>query len=214
MTDSYTLEYHDVAVIGGTGGIGTAIADSLPTFRHNVRKFGSAELDVTTDTETLAPILAPFDTIVYCAGINAITFGSSPINHRIYDVNLFGLLRVLEAIGTGQPRVLIYVSSVLVNRSTKGTRDYTASKAAAEAVVRCVAREWPRGNVRATTLRLGYFDTGIIRDVPKAHLENVLGSTPGGKLCNPNELARVIDTIVRTPSINGSFLTLDGGFSC
>ena len=59
-------------------------------------------------------------------------------------------------------------------------------------------------------MNLGYFDSGLFNNLDESLQESYLKSIPQKKLGTPQEVFNIIDTIIKSPFINGSILNLDG----
>lgn len=130
-------------VIGGSGGIGCEIMrkllmdqeDAISTDESvDVRKFADLRRFVSRN--------GPFDTIVYCAGINYLDW-SSTINtaemQDLFDVNVTGLVRALQV----EPDAgnVCVIGSDAAWRPMRTSVAYCASKAALHMALQVIARE-------------------------------------------------------------------------
>ena len=57
---------------------------------------------------------------------------------------------------------------------------------------------------------MGYFDSGLFHNLDKSLQERYLQSIPQKKLGTSQEVFNILDTIVKSPFINGSEIKLDG----
>ena len=154
-----------VLVIGGNGGIGSAIVTEL--MQSNLTGSGDSvsyppqsELDVTWAVDEIQdainkytmsldwPVAKGFTHLVYCAGINELAMiPNIDYKHRgnfseILNVNVVGFARVLAAMIENNPlRSVVAISSDAAYRPMRGSLMYCAAKAALDMAVRCAARE-------------------------------------------------------------------------
>ena len=89
-----------------------------------------------------------------------------------------------------------------------------AARAAVENMMRTLAIEWARFNIKLCAVAAGQFDTEVLRTkYPKQVSENVARTVPLGRLGTPEEMAWLI-AFLASPAgdfFSGAVLTLDGG---
>ena len=221
-----------VIVIGATGGIGLPLYNKylwhlcdvnnqdLKTVMGTSRE-APGYLDVTMPEtiEVFASLLEddPNIQIINCVGINY----NSVIEKSDYDkwrdvieVNLIGSYNLLKAFtpimkqqGYGR---FMFMSSV-AEKGLYGTSAYSASKAGLEGLVKSAAKELLKYNITVNALRLGYFNAGLISDVPKRVLEKEVYSSTVGQLCDPTNLYGLIEGVFGCEDITGSVISVDRG---
>ncbi len=92
---------------------------------------------------------------------------------------------------------------------------YCVSKAAVEAMTRCLAVEWARYNIQVNTIAPGH----IMTDISKAALENenlrneIQRRIPARRVGNPEEVAYLIAFLCSQESsyLTGHIYYIDGG---
>ena len=98
------------------------------------------------------------------------------------------------------------------------TGAYDVSKAAVEALTRCMAGEWAKYNIRVNSICPGY----ILTDINKAFIEEngdfyekSLEHIPTGKWGNPEQMGDIAVFLASEAAsyINGSNLVADGGYT-
>ena len=182
-----------VLVVGGSGGVGRAIAtllasrgaDVVVTYRTNPRVpdgVGPAVRCDLTDAPSVAAAVAtaagrgPLRAVVYAAGpaFEMGWVGQVPAAEwrRVVDTDVHGFFDLVQA---ALPH-LRSASGSLVAISTAGLGRHVskdilsiAPKAAVEALVRAVAREEGRFGVRANSVRLGVIDAGMFHRFMESH---------------------------------------------
>ena len=135
--------------------------------------------------------------------------------HRLFEVNFFSAVRTTQAVlgamrSQGFGRV-ITISSVVAHKPSFGTSGYAASKSALEGYMRGVALDCAGKGVTANTIAYGYMEAGMLFDVPKNMLDEVLTTIPAGKFGAPEQIASYIDMLVKSPFTTGQTLHINGG---
>lgn len=135
--------------------------------------------------------------------------------HRLFEVNFFSAVRTTQAFlgdmrhrGFGR---VINISSVVAHKPSFGTSGYAASKSALEGYMRGVALDCASKGVTANTIAYGYMDAGMLFDVPKDMLDEVLTTIPAGVFGAPEQIANYIDMLVQSPFTTGQTLHVNGG---
>jgi len=108
---------------------------------------------------------------------------------------------------------IINVSSVIAHTGIVGASHYCAAKAGIEGFTRAVAQEVAGKKITVNCLALGYFDQGIIADVPKELLDVVLGRVPVKRLGQASELHPLVSYLLSEQAgfLTGQVLHLNGG---
>ena len=89
-----------------------------------------------------------------------------------------------------------------------------AARAAVENMMRTLAIEWARFNIKLCAVAAGQFDTEVLRTkYPRQVSENVARTVPLGRLGTPEEMAWLIAYLASPAGdfFSGTVLTLDGG---
>lgn len=229
-------------VVGGSSGIGNGIAQAFRARGADVHVWGTrataadyageegSDLEGLTYTsvdvskpETVAAAPLTFDrldclvlsqgTVIYGGG----EFEMEGFTH-VVDVNLGSLMscatrfRPLLAEKGG---TLITVSSTAAFSTTFGNPAYGASKAAAHALTRNLAKAWVRDGIRVNGIAPGLVDTKLTKvttDNPK-RLEGSLRAIPCHRLGTPEDMAGAALFLASDYSsyIYGQTLVVDGG---
>jgi acetoacetyl-CoA reductase/3-oxoacyl-[acyl-carrier protein] reductase len=156
--------------------------------------------------------------LINCAGITYNAFGhkADPARwEQVIKVNLIGSFNVIRAVlpvmrAAGYGRVINF-SSVVAQAPVPGTSAYAASKAALWGLSRALAVENASKGITINNLNLGYFDIGIIREVPADLQQSVKARIPSGSFGQPDQIYQAIKFIIATEYMNGASLDLNGG---
>lgn len=228
----------DIIIIGASGAIGQTLVNyyhgqnctiygTYNTHRDNLVK-GINVHYFPLDVESKYEIGAFVDTIkkflekpmlIYTP---AISISNLVHNYKDEDwyhtlsVNLTGamiltskLLPIMRELKFGR---IVYLSSILSRIAVEGTIAYTATKAALNAMVRVIAKENTKNNITANSLVLGYYEIGIVREVPEKYLnEVVIPSIPAGHLGNPKNIINAIEFLRKSDFVSGASIDVTGG---
>lgn len=224
-----------VLVTGGSGGIGKQVINYLKDSEYEVLSPTSSELNLdsfdnidryaSTPTVEDAPHITSSellelypDILIHCAVKNLdstiINMGPDVVEPMI-NTNVKGLSYVVQMVLPAMRRKefgrIIYLSSVLSRDPIAGTALYAASKSFGETFIRTAALENARYGITCNTIRMGYFDRGLIEKVPKKVLTKVKESIPLQRLGTVPELCNVIAMLIDTEYVTGSTIDITGG---
>lgn len=156
--------------------------------------------------------------LINCAGTNF-----NAVVHRmdverwkaVMDVNVGGaflmaknLLPIMRANYFGR---IINVASVVPELGVPGTAAYASSKAALWGLTKVIAKENAKKGITCNCLNLGYFNIGMINEVPPETLARVKESIPRGELGDPQDIFRAVQFLVETDYITGTAIDMNGG---
>ena len=108
---------------------------------------------------------------------------------------------------------ILFMSSIVAQTGFVGTAAYAASKAGLLGLTKTLAKELANKNVTVNAIALGYFNAGMIQDVPEDMQTQLKANIPVGELGDPLQLATFIEYLVSEKSayITGQTLNLNGG---
>jgi len=238
-------EFEDlVAVVtGGASGIGAATARLLRERGATV-----AVLDRDLNDETTSPLgfrcditddravtgvmkeiaktLGRVDVLINNAGIGA--SGNVGENDdaewlRVFDVNVFGLVRVTRAalpfLRRSPSPAIVNVSSVVARVGVVDRALYSASKGAVTSLTLAMAADHVREGIRVNAVLPGTADTPWVSrllqsaDDASVAAEQLRRRQPLGRLVTAAEVAHAVAYLAgpRSASTTGTLLTVDGG---
>ena len=207
----------NIVIFGGSGGLGSQL--EFPS--HNVIKLSSKDVDIL-DPEAIKKFFeqTPTDVVINLSGYN-----SDALIHRIdwekadrvIDINLKGNLHILKAAMTHMREQrfgrIILISSILAAKPVMGTSVYSATKAAIDNLVKTVAIEGAAKGVTCNSIQLGYFDGGILYNIPEKIREKIRMSIPMKRWGTIKELEDTISWLIGCEYATGISLPLDNGVS-
>jgi NAD(P)-dependent dehydrogenase (short-subunit alcohol dehydrogenase family) len=134
---------------------------------------------------------------------------------RVIDVNLVGTFNVISCVlpfmrekGFGR---IINFASIVPQKGIPGTSAYAASKAGLWGLTKTIANENAKKGITVNTLNLGYFDIGMITEVPEEVLQGIIKTIPVQKLGNPENIFNVVNFIIASDYLNGTTIDINGG---
>ncbi len=208
-------------VIGGTSGIGLAVAQRLAARPGRVVTASRATgLDVA-DARAVAAWMAGLgpDHVVFTAGSQAPGGPLAALDlsqaRAAFDVKLWGAVAVAQAAaGLIRPGgTLTLTSGFLSRRATPGTLVKTAMNAALGATARVLAREF--APIRVNVVSPGLTDTeayaGMAPDARRSMIESAAARLPAGRVAQASDIASGYLFAIDTPSVTGTVIDIDGG---
>jgi NAD(P)-dependent dehydrogenase (short-subunit alcohol dehydrogenase family) len=207
-----SVRQKQAVVIGGTSGIGRAIADRLLASGFEVLVTGvSGKVgddlrpgmrSVTLDVSDLAAIDAFFgaldavDVLVNCAGTNrrrGQEFDPDVFEY-IVRVNLLGTMRACYAaypLLKRQGGSIVNIASMFSTFGSGSIPAYASSKAAVVALTKSLAIAWAADSIRVNAIAPGFIATKLTADVLEddGRVAEIVGRTPMRRWGKPNDLS-------------------------
>ena len=215
-----------VFVLGGSGGIGRAVARRFQQKGWKVVAPSRKELDLE-DRASIAQYFrdsAPrADAVVHCAGWNrpgpAETVTVEDLE-KAMAVNVFGFFWVLRHLLPGMKRrkrgAVVAISSLYGLYSRRNRLPYATSKHALNGLMRTLALELGRHGIRVNLLSPGFVDTAMTRrNNDAATIRKLAERVPLGRLARPADIAQAAYFLCSSEGgyIHGANLVVDGGYS-
>lgn len=209
-------------VVGGTSGIGRAVAQALGERPGRVITASSRDgLDVT-DGGSIARYfdqLGAFDHLVITSGSQAPGGKIADVDldaaKAAFDVKFWGSIAVAKAaarhIRAGGS--ITFTSGFLARRTVPGTFVKTAMNAALEATAKILAREL--APIRVNVVSPGLTDTeshhGMDAAARTAMFERAAASLPAGRYGRPEDIAPCYLLAIDSPFMTGAVIDIEGG---
>lgn len=186
----------------------------------------SNEKEVEAFLENYTEEYGPPDVLINNAGITAdglfikkkgdeITKFSYAKWERVVNVNLTGTFLVsreaaYHMVKHGVKGLIINVSSV--NRCGNiGQINYSASKAAVDAMTVTMAKELCRYGIRVAAIAPGYINTEMCAKISPDVLDRIINNIPAGRLGEREEISHAVQFIIKNDFFTGRILECDGG---
>ncbi len=218
---AFTQETRTV-VIGGTSGIGSAVADALARRPGEVLRAGRSNgLDVEDPKEVAVYFAAigPVDHVVFTAGSQAPGGPVSGLDleaaKTAFDTKFWGAVAVAQAAAkhVRPGGTITFTSGFLARRTVPGTFVKTAMNAALEAGAKVLAKEL--APVRVNVVSPGLTDTsayaGMDPAARTAMLNKAAETLPAGRFARPADVAAAYLLLIDNPSMTGAVIDVDGG---
>ena len=209
-------------VIGGTSGIGAAVASALMQRPGRVEIASRATgLDIADSTAVAAYFhkLGPIDHLIVTAGSAAPGGKISDIDlnaaKAAFDVKFWGSVvlareaaRYMRAGGT-----ITFTSGFLARRTVPGTFVKTAMNAALEATAKVLAKELAplRVNVVSPGLTQTEAYAGMTGEARDAMFDRAAATLPAGRFGQPEDIASGYLFAIDNPFVTGSVIDIEGG---
>ncbi len=134
---------------------------------------------------------------------------------RVINVNLMGTFLVsreaaYHMVKHGVKGLIINISSICRGGNI-GQINYSASKAAIDAMTVTMAKELAQYGIRAAAIAPGYIDTEMCASVKPEVLGKIIQKIPLTRLGEQREISRAVQFIIRNDFFTGRILECDGG---
>lgn len=156
--------------------------------------------------------------LINCAGINYNSFAHKTDIaewYNIIDVNVKGTFNIIHALlpfmRKQQYGRIINFSSVVAQSGAPGTTAYASSKSALWGMTKSLVKENASKGITINTLNLGYFNTGMIKEIPNNVLTQIKQNIPSKSLGNPINIYIIIKALIEADYINGANIDINGG---
>jgi NAD(P)-dependent dehydrogenase (short-subunit alcohol dehydrogenase family) len=233
------LDGKRAAVIGGAGGIGSAICEILRDAGAKVTATAINEAEQTDartrlndidvrllnvgDDDEVAQFAADIgliDILINCAGITS--RGEAAFEEdeflRVVDINLHGTMRTARAFRAAlavRKGCIVNIASVMSFHGSGTAPGYTASKGGVMQLTKSLAIAWAAEGIRVNAVAPGFIITPMTdKHIDPAFRARVEGRTPMGKWGQPTDVANAVLFLAsdRASYITGVILPVDGGY--
>jgi NAD(P)-dependent dehydrogenase (short-subunit alcohol dehydrogenase family) len=230
-------------VTGGASGIGLAAAallaqrgarvsvldlkvDHLPAPLHGFAADVSDDAAVRTAVAAAARAMDGIDILVNNAGIGAqgtVETNSDDEWHRVFDVNVVGMVRVSRAalphLRRSAHAAIVNTCSIAAHAGLPDRALYSASKGAVQSLTLAMAADHLAEGIRVNCVNPGTADTPWVRRLlqsaadPEAELAALRARQPNGRLVSAEEIAAAIAYLAgpSASATTGTVLSVDGG---
>lgn len=234
------LSGYNVAITGGSGGIGSALAAGLLEVGASVHNLDSEkpvdqktnfiEVDLVDEdsVEKAFAQIKKLDAIIVSAGVQLVgsdsKIGDVSLDtwKRTLDVNMTGAFLSIKyamplLIKSGRGSVILIGSPTGITMEGAGYTAYGASKAGMMGLSRIIAVDYKEDGVRSNVVVPGTMATPLIKkiwDDPEKG-PDLIRRTPLGRMGDPRDLVGIVNWLVSTDSsfATGASYAVDGGMT-
>lgn len=221
----------DLKNLGGKPFVVDVVQENLDSLKNETGIPGQildvgSEKGVEAFFERYASEFGPPDVLINNAGITAdalfikqkgeeITKFPFSNWEKVLNVNLTGVF--LCAREAAYHMVKRQVKGVIINISSisrggnLGQTNYSASKAAIDAMTVTWAKELARYKIRVGAIAPGYINTEMVAKIRADVLEKVVQNIPLGRLGEMEEISKTVQFIVKNEFFTGRIIEVDGG---
>ncbi|NOS84494.1 MAG: SDR family oxidoreductase [Ignavibacteria bacterium] len=203
-----------------------SIAENIKDISNLSIKVKAYKADITTEADIVKLVsdvkedFGSIDMLINNAGIsiNAMSWKLSGEDwNKVLSVNLTGPFlctkHVLPLMKENKYGRIIYISSVVPQIGVPGTAAYAASKAGLGGLCKTISKEVIKNNITANMISLGYFDAGLLYQIPEEIRGQIKETIPVKHFGNPAEIVECIKYISNEESkyLTGQTINLNGG---
>jgi len=226
------IENKNILIIGGSSGIGLALAELISPNNNIYIASRSKEslshlnlnhitFDATTDELDVSQLPEKLDGFVYCPGsINLRPFKGLKTEAFIndFEINVMGAVKSLKAVlnllNSGENASVVFFSTVAVQTGMPFHSSIAASKGAIEGLTRSLAAEFAP-KIRVNAIAPSIVNTPLASKFlnNEAKLEKANERHPLGRVGSAKEIAQATIFLLGEESswMTGRILQLDGG---
>ena len=225
----------NILICGSAGGIGKGLTElfsnntKFNVIQHYHQKEPEHEgfkikADITNFNEIenmISSIVDRFKTIdilINTVGISIDGFAhkfSSEIWAKVININLIGSFNIIRSIlpymRENKYGRIINLSSVVFQKPVVGTSAYSASKAGLVGLTRTIALENISKGITCNCISLGYYNTGILYQIPEDLREKIRDDIPIKRFGAIDEIYKTINYLIETEYITGQIICVNGG---
>ena len=106
---------------------------------------------------------------------------------------------------------LVFVASVVPQLGVPGTSAYSSSKAGLWGLMKVISKENALKGITANCLNLGYFNIGMISEVPEEMMKVVLSTVPMKRLGDPADILSAVKFVTSAGYLTGAEIDINGG---
>jgi NAD(P)-dependent dehydrogenase (short-subunit alcohol dehydrogenase family) len=224
----------NVVVVGGSSGIGASVVEklnegganiwNLARRKSEVSRVNNVELDVTAEFDKIDGLPEKVDGVVYCPGsINLKPFQSLHISdfQNDFNINVLGAVKVFKAVlkslKKAETASIVMFSTVAVTTGLNFHTSVAAAKGAVEGVVKSLAAEWSRSNIRVNAIAPSLTDTPMAQNLLSSDEKRKTSADrhPLKRVGSSDEMADAVLFLLSNQSswMTGQVLHIDGGMS-
>ncbi len=211
-------------LLGGNGDIGQAIKNKFVSEGFHVNSPSSKELNLE-NIDLIEGFMSQhdgFDVLIQCAGFNepkAVDDVSIDDIFKTFKINVFGFYKIvqmnLDYFKKKNNGWILGISSLYGTISRENRSPYAMSKHALNGLIKTLAIELGKYNIKSNTLSPGFVETKMTRkNNSEDKIKSFENKIPLGRLASPENIADAALFLCSGQNgyINGQDIIIDGGF--
>jgi 3-oxoacyl-[acyl-carrier protein] reductase len=208
--------FNKALVLGGSSGLGKAIADELEKSCKIVKSFSSTEID-TSNLESVKNFLNNYK----YADILVLNSGGPPplpfkeitneIWHKYFNQLFLGFCLILKKIRINKNGYIFYISSSIIKEPSENLILSSSLRTGFSSVLKSLSKSYSKKGISVINIAPGPFKTKRVDDLIK-NLKKYEKNLPSGKIGDPKEIGLFVRSIVdnKIKYISGSVVYFDG----
>ncbi len=233
------MEKKVILLTGASGGLGKELARMLQTDFRLALHYNTGDKDLTenadcyyfqADLRVESEIISMVEAVVQHFGQIDILINNAGVSHSAMtwkteseawkntlainlDAPFYLAKAVIPHLRERKGGSIINISSVVGQTGYIGTSAYAASKAGLLGLTKSLSKELAHFNVNVNALALGYFDKGMITEVPSNQVDEIIRQIPMNRLGEPALIAKTIEWLCSDEGayVTGQTINLNGG---
>jgi 3-oxoacyl-[acyl-carrier protein] reductase len=134
---------------------------------------------------------------------------------KVMNVNLTGVFlcareAAFQMVKHGVKGVIINISSIS-RAGNLGQTNYSATKAAVDAMTVTWSKELSRYGIRVGAIAPGYINTEMVSQIRQEVLDKIIKNIPVGRLGEMEEISQAVQFIIKNGFFTGRVFEIDGG---
>lgn len=214
MTKKYN--FNKALVLGGSSGLGKAIADELKKSCRIVKSFSSAEID-TSNLESVNNFLNNYKStdilILNSGGPPPLPFKliTAEIWYKYFNQLFLGFCLILKKIKINKNGYIFFISSSIIKEPSENLILSSSLRIGFSSVLKSLSKSYSKNGISVINIAPGPFKTKRVKDLVK-NIKRYEESLPSKKIGDPKEIGLFVKSIVdnKIKYISGSVVYFDG----
>jgi 3-oxoacyl-[acyl-carrier protein] reductase len=214
MTKKYS--FNNALVLGGSSGLGKAIADELKKSCRIVKSFSSAEID-TSNLESVKNFLNYYKStdilILNSGGPPPLSFKkiTTEIWCKYFNQLFLGFCIILKKIKINKNGYIFYISSSIIKEPSENLILSSSLRVGFSSVLKSLSKSYSKKRVSVINIAPGPFKTKRVKNLIK-NLKKYEKNLPLKNIGDPKEIGLFVRSIVdnKIKYISGSVVYFDG----
>ena len=214
MTKKYN--FNKALVLGGSSGLGYAIAKELKKICKSVEAFSSKDVD-TSNFESIKSFLSKYSStdilILNSGGPPPLTFNE--LNKetwlKYFNQLFLGFCLILKGVKIKKNGYIFYISSSIIREPSEKLILSSSLRIGFSSVLKSLSKSYSKRGVSIINIAPGPFKTKRVKDLVK-NIKKYEIKLPTNKIGDPKEIGLFVKSIVenKIKYISGSIVYFDG----